>query len=141
MDNNEWQYRIGVINDRFHEDIVKTLSCGPFDGGCVVVAEALKNVIGGSVVVLTRGHNGLADHAAVECDGLLWDYAGPLYPLEFIERFNSSERACCTVYRDIKDDDLVEAYRDEELSKRLSSLFNEALVGSDFVSQPSNSPC
>lgn len=128
MQNDDWQIRIETIQDRFYNEIVSSIDCGPFDGGCVVVANALQSVIGGSVVVLTRS-NGRADHAAVELNGLLYDFDGPLPPNDFLDRFNSSELAEATGYRAIQDGDLPNAARDAGLTDRLSFLLNTALEG------------
>ena len=128
MQNDDWQTRIETIHDRFYNEIVSSINCGPFDGGCVVVANALQSVIGGSVVVLTR-YNGRADHAAVELNGLLYDFDGPLPPNDFLDRFNSSELAETTGYRAIQDGDLPNTARDAGLSDRLSFLFKSALDG------------
>jgi hypothetical protein len=76
MEIAEWEKRIEAIHEEFYEQIVGTTECGPFDGGCVVTAQALQKVIGGEIMVLIRS-NDRADHAVVLKDDLLWDFDGP----------------------------------------------------------------
>ncbi|NTF18083.1 hypothetical protein G6L37_06670 [Agrobacterium rubi] len=131
MNTREWLYRRRVIDDAFYADLVDTARCGPFDGGCVVVAQALQSVIGGQIVVLTRDTDGSGDHAAVLLDGRLWDYDGPMEAERFIRRFERNELKAagwgCSGYRPFHDGDLDEAFRDEELRERLAGLLREIL--------------
>lgn len=125
----DWEEQISSIRDRVYVDLGTTVGCGPFDGGCLIVAGALQSVIGGDLVVLVRP-NGFADHAAVLKDGQLWDFAGPLPPAKFIARFNKSELAECAGFRPINDDtDLIDARElaDNSLQDRLAGLFAEVL--------------
>lgn len=136
MDVAEWEGRIEAIHEQFYEQIVGTAECGPFDGGCVVTAQALQRVIGGEIVVLIRA-NDQADHAVVLKDDQLWDFDGPLPPDAFIQRFNATELSGmpfqCVSYRPIRDADLEKAYRGDELVEKLETLFRQAL-------EPQNSP-
>lgn len=126
----EWRRRRRAIHEAFYDELVGTAGCGAFDGGCLVVAQALQRVIGGEIVVLTRP-NGTADHAAVLRDGKLWDYAGPLAPQRFIDRFVRTEMrnmpVVCDGFRPFEDGDLEEAWQDEDLAERLSGIFAEML--------------
>ncbi|GLH30382.1 hypothetical protein WSS15_30320 [Acetobacter pasteurianus] len=125
----DWEERISSIRDSVYGDLGTTVGCGPFDGGCLIVAGALQSVIGGDLVVLVRP-NGFADHAAVLKDGLLWDFSGPLPPAKFISRFNKREHAECAGFRQINyDTDLIEAREiaDNSLQDRLADLFAEVL--------------
>lgn len=131
MNISDWNKRRRRIHRRFYGDLVPTAECGAFDGGCVVVAQALHAVIGGEIVVLVR-ENGNADHAAVFLDGMLWDYDGPLPPSKFIKRFIETELGVglpftCVGFRTIREGDLKNAYRDDALAGRLSDLFLEML--------------
>jgi hypothetical protein len=126
MNVREWQALRRLVHEDFYNDLITTADCGAFDGGCVVVAEALQRVIGGEIVVLVREDES-ADHAAVLCQGKLWDYNGPMLPRQFIARFNRAERANTVGYRPIQDEDLREAYRDEELAARLVEKFRAML--------------
>lgn len=130
MDVREWQSLRGLIHDEFYADLLHSGECGPFDGGCVVVAEALQRIVGGEIVVLVRGDD-RADHAVVSKDGKLWDYDGPMPPASFIARFNREELShaswSCVGYRPIRSGDLPNAIRDEALVTRLAGLFEKML--------------
>ncbi|WP_315922499.1 hypothetical protein [Mesorhizobium sp. SP-1A] len=130
MDGAEWEERIEAIHEEFYEQIVTTAECGPFDGGCVVTAQALRKVIGGDIVVLVRPDD-RADHAVVLKDDQLWDFDGPLPPDAFIQRFNATELSGmpfqCVSYRPIRETDLDKAYRGDELVEKLEALFRQAL--------------
>jgi len=127
MDSQTWNERLNLIDSEFYADFDKTLKCGPFDGGCVIVAQALKQAFGGEIVVLVN-EEGVADHAVLLRDDMLWDYDGPLEPKKFIARFNDLEipYSPAADYRPIQEGDLDEAYRDDELAARLSILFKKA---------------
>jgi hypothetical protein len=132
MNVREWKALRKLIHDDFYTDLVTTSECGAFDGGCLVVAQALQKIIGGDIVVIVR-EDDTADHAAVLRDGKLWDYAGPLPPIPFISRLNLTELRhlpwICTGYRPIESHDLKDAYRDDELAERLAEKFRLMLPG------------
>jgi len=131
MNVREWLARRKDIHEAFYEELVGTAGCGPFDGGCVVVAEALHSVIGGEIVVLVRSGTDRADHAAVLLDGKLWDFDGPSTPAVFIRRFERNElshkQASCSGFRPIRDGDLEDACRDPDLRDRLAVLLRDVL--------------
>lgn len=116
------------------EDEVYTLlsaeGCGPFDGGCVAIATALHNVIGGDICVLVRP-DGTADHAVVLKAGLLWDYRGPQTTRLAIEVFNQEELSNtpwkCIGYRSITASDLPEAITDAAVIAGLTSILKSCL--------------
>jgi len=122
MNVREWQSLRCAVHEEFYNDLVNTAGCGAFDGGCLVVAEALQQVIGGEIVVLVR-EDGTADHAAVLFEGKLWDYYGPMLPTQFISHFNRTEAThtpwLSVGYRAIREGDLECAYRDENLTRAL----------------------
>lgn len=126
MSPGDFLSAIEPYRDEIYCAIIEVGDCGPFDGGCVVFAQALQRVIGGDIVVLTRS-NGQGDHAAVEYCGQLYDADGPLPPAEFIERFARNEFANVTGYRMMHPGDLREAVRDSSLEDRLVGIFCEAL--------------
>lgn len=130
MNARNWKTKRKLIHEELYDDLLRSADCGPFDGGCVVVAQALQKVFGGEIVVLVRD-NDRADHAAVFKDGKLWDYDGPLTPSAFIDRFNKEELAhtawSCVRYRPIRSDDLPNACRNEALANRLAGLFEKML--------------
>jgi len=102
-------------------DILDQVECGPFDGGCLLVAKALQKIYGGKIVVLVD-KNDRAQHAAVmQPNGKLVDYDGAAYPEKFIRRFEKNELAKITGTRDFKNSDLPTAARDFHLVPELVS--------------------
>lgn len=104
---------------------------GPFDGGCLVCANALKAALGtGEVVVLTRATDH-ADHAAVRYDNLVWDLAGPLPEKMFLTRFNQTEQVnghiSCSI-RPLRENDLPDAVRNNDLEDKLTEVFKRLLL-------------
>lgn len=113
------------IRKQFYSLLVSQAGCGPFDGACVVCAEALQQAFGGQVMVLTRA-NDVADHAVLLLNGKLWDMDGPLSPARLLARFNRVELIGsawkCTAYRPIQDGDLPDAYRNPDLTAKLADF-------------------
>lgn len=127
MDFRSWNMRRRLINEDFCAELEATIGCGPFDGGCVIVAQALKSVIGGEIVGL-MDKDDTVGHAVVFLDGQLWDYDGPMPPAAFIARFNRLEAPWkCVGYRMFRENDLELAYRDDELVERLTRLFSRMM--------------
>lgn len=124
--STEWSKLIRPIHDALYEKLVGTAGCGAFDGDCLIVAQALRSVLGGEIHVLVRPC-GLADHAVVLKNGKLWDYDGPAHPMRFIKRFNRNERATCVSHRPIASGDLPDAARDDALASRIAELLRAAL--------------
>lgn len=114
------------VKDELYSEMVENFDCGPFDGCCVVFAQALQNVIGGEVVVVTN-EDERADHAGVLLDGKIYDFDGPLRPEDFMERFARNEHVQTRGWRRIEDGDLEDAIRDPSLQKKLESLLHDAL--------------
>lgn len=114
------------FKDEIYEGMINAHDCGPFDGGCVVFAQALQRVIGGKVVVITNS-GGQADHAAVALDGKIYDFDGPLKPAAFMARFEKNEHVKITGYRDIQQGDLLDAIRCDKLEVKLVSQLLKAL--------------
>jgi hypothetical protein len=112
---------IGKNKDELYTILLDASDSGPFDGGCVIAAEGIRGAIGGDIVVLERA-NGMADHAAVLLNGLLYDFDGPLPEREFIKRFNDNEMAEAVSVRPIKEGDLPEAPRDNETAKKITDV-------------------
>lgn len=127
----EWRSAFRPIADEIAGELFARVGCGPFDGGCLVFALALQQVIGGEVVVVTR-EGGLADHAAVHQADLLWDHAGPRARLPFLRRFAAAElrRSWRGLgIRPFREGDLSDASQDPELIERLAELLKTGLAG------------
>ncbi|TLX17017.1 hypothetical protein [Rhizobium sp. MHM7A] len=140
MNEQEWAERRTVISDDLYEALLKEADCGPFDGGCLVVAQALQQVLGGDVVVLVRAQSGIADHAALLFDGMLWDFDGPLSPSAFVKRFQENELfgtgAKCGGFRLIEPGDLEDTPHNDRLVERLADIFRTILPDTEISPRP-----
>jgi 8-oxo-dGTP pyrophosphatase MutT (NUDIX family) len=106
--------------------------CGPFDGGCVLVAKALQKIHGGDIVVLVNNHD-QAQHAAVAVNGKLMDYSGADVAKHFVRKFEAEEHVDITGVRPIRHGDLPEAPHDDpqvidQLVQVLSENFADGKV-------------
>lgn len=124
----------GKNYNQAYDLMINAIDCGPFDGGCVTVAMALQQVMGGEIVVLVGCATRLSSqegamHAAVYANGKLIDGDGAAAPKAFIARFVRNEMAhaggTITGVRAIASDDLPEAPRDAELAKKLAGLLSQ----------------
>lgn len=111
--------------NKIYSLLIDTIDSGPFDGGCVVFAQALQILYGGKIVVLVSNRN-IAEHAAVLIDDVLYDADGPDKIKEFIERFEKNELRGTNRYitgiRQLSASDLPEAPRNLDLSKQIAKL-------------------
>ena len=126
-DSDFWETIKSDIHDRFYTDLLSSIECGAFDGGCVVVAQAIAAVFGGALVCLTTECD-RAQHAAVLRLGFLWDYDGPLPFRPFINRFVVAEQPPFPIvsFRHLTSRDLPAAPRNTALVKRCSSLLSNS---------------
>jgi len=120
----------GRNSKKIYDLLINSIGCGPFDGGCVVIAEAIKIKYGGDIVVLV-GHaqsntNEVAQHACVRLGKLLVDYGGAYEQDEFVKIFERNELSHAgghiTDIRPIRLGDLPDAPRDSNLSEKISGL-------------------
>ena len=135
MDQYEWvKLREDAESDIY--EVLSEFNCGPFDGGCVLIAMALQRALGGEIVSLVRANSDIADHAALSVDGVLWDIDGPLLPSEFIGQFERNELSAlghvCGGYRPLKPTDLEDAPRDEQAVERLTEIIRTMLSSPSF---------
>jgi hypothetical protein len=74
----------GLLND---------LDCGWLDGGCLILAEALHQVLGGELVMVVNAADPdwPPQHAAVLWDGWLWDGDGATRRRTFLHRWKYLE--------------------------------------------------
>lgn len=107
-------------------DILEPEDCGPFDGGCVLVAQALQKIHGGDIVVLINDR-GNADHAAVKIGNTLLDFDGPLPVDKFIKRFEKNEHVKIIGIRPMKDSDLPDATRNQNLLPKIVNLLSKGV--------------
>lgn len=127
-----WRRLLTEINGQLYTAMLHGVGCGPFDGGCVVFAEALQQCIGGEIVVLIDAAD-RADHAAVLVDGLLIDCDGPMEPSGFITQFNLNERVSVVAYRAIRRHDLPNACRDDRLRAILADIIHYGFGQIDYA--------
>lgn len=138
---DDWNAAIAPFHEEFYDLLVGKAECGAFDGGCVVVAEALHQVVGGAIhVVMDR--EGRAQHAVVLVDGALWDYDGPRAPTTLIDEFDKVEMlgGRCVGHRPMLDGDLPEAYRDDALRQGLAEILRNALGPSLVAAETPTGP-
>lgn len=126
MTKGEWNALSEDIGDEVYEQVLAATGCGPFDGGCLFFANALRKALGGEVVALVR-EDDVADHAALYLDGVLIDFDGPADPEEFVCRFNANERAKCVGWRPLRDGDLPDAPTGDQTENDLAELLGAAL--------------
>ena len=81
--------------------LLETIGAGPFDGGCVVVAQALQRIHGGQVMGLVR-KDGIVEHAVVQNGDTMYDFDGLGSVEEVIKRFESNERTNITDVRPLQ---------------------------------------
>jgi len=125
-----WHWR---NKNKIYNLLVNSIDSGPFDGGCVIFAQALQIIYGGEVYVLV-GHtvpNGAdkAQHAVLLLDNKMIDADGPAPIEDFIKRFERNELEYSggeiLSYRPIQAGDLPNAPRDLELSKTVADLLKK----------------
>lgn len=125
--SESWHWR---NKNRVYDLLANAIDSGPFDGGCVVFAQALQKLYGGEIVVLTGtstdGSAEQAQHAALLLNGDIIDADGPANPRAFAQRFQENELdhtgGKVTGYRPLRDGDLPDAPRDEQLATEIVKL-------------------
>jgi hypothetical protein len=117
--NERWP---GRNRNRIYDLLVTATGSGPFDGGCVVFAQALQMRYGGDIEVLLRAKTGQADHAVVRQGNIMIDADGAAGIESFIQRFERNEQVQISGHRPIEPGDLQDAARDPELSKQIAKL-------------------
>ena len=120
--------------DKIYHLLSDTIDAGPFDGGCVIFAQALQKIYSGDIVVLVgtpnkNSKNPIALHAMLSTGGKLIDADGAATPKLAISRFIKNELVYSggTVYsvRPIEPDDLPDAPRDDRLAQDIANLLQE----------------
>lgn len=122
----------GRNRSRVYDLLVNTIGSGPFDGGCVIIAQAIQQLVGGDIVVLVGNTrpNGVeqAQHAAVKIGDRLVDFDGVAPVTDFVRRFERNELAHTggeiAGIREIQPDDLPEAPRDAALAAKLARMMS-----------------
>jgi hypothetical protein len=118
-----------MIDRAFLQAMKTQVGCGPFDGGCLIVAQAIQAVAGGEIVPLVDEQDE-ALHAVVLKNGVLWDYDGPLETNLFLDRYNSfvdDAKFKCVRHREFRAYDLTEAMENDGLAATLASMLQRVL--------------
>lgn len=75
--------------------MLQRIECGPFDGGCLLYAQALQKVLGGEVWVIEGsrvGQSPIAQHAFLKtADGVFHDASGSGNDSEMVQNFYKEE--------------------------------------------------
>ena len=111
-------------SEKVYELLLDNIGAGPFDGGCVVVAQALQKIHGGELMALVR-NDGTADHAVVQKGNTMYDFDGPGTQEEVVSRFEKNEGTRIAEVRKLRMTDLPDAPRNSELAKQIASLMKE----------------
>ena len=111
----------GRNKNKIYKLLVDATDSGPFDGGCVIFAQALQMKYGGDIFVLVN-HKEQADHAAVKIGNVLIDADGPAEINAFVKRFERNERVDIKSIRPIRTSDLSDAPRNIELAEKIAGL-------------------
>lgn len=134
-----WSTRVAeamVFVDEDHrsqviETMAQSIDCGPFDGGCVVFAQALQQIHGGEIHVLEgswirveSGERPMAQHAVLKLpDGRYADADGIGTAQQIMDRFLENEGLGELLrlddVRPMARGDLPEAIRDDGVVARL----------------------
>jgi len=109
-----------IQKDKIYQILFDSYSCGPFDGGCLIFAEALQMKYGGEIYVLYSKK--FAEHAVLFLNGKLIDFDGPLEPKKFIRRLEKNENIKIDGYRKFENSDLSDLSPDKEISKLILEI-------------------
>ena len=109
-----WDMLTRSERTRLYGLLQERIQCGPFDGGCLVVARALQRVMGDGDIHVLIGR-GVAQHAVLSWGGMLIDAAGPRTPQKMLARFSKTELVEVTTHRMMLPGDVPEAPCTDEL--------------------------
>jgi hypothetical protein len=118
--NSDWE-----LHNKIYGVLIDAADSGPYDGGCVIMAQALQKVVGGDVVGLTSA-NGRVQHAVVKTGDTYHDYSGSgslkavMGHLNKLESLDPAHRVVAA--RPMKKDDLPGAPRDDTVASEIASL-------------------
>lgn len=125
MTSEGWNEIRSVVDETVYDLLFERTGTGPFDGCCVVVAEAMRQVFGGEIVVFVRS-DGVADHAALRLEGVIADFDGPVGEEMAVADYNEREYGSTVSWRPIRDDDLEDAFREADLCAKLAETIRNA---------------
>lgn len=116
-------YQTDAHKDSVYGQLIDRAGCGPFDGGCLVFAQALQILHGGDVHVIVgsqQGYPEAAQHAILKHPaGYYGDSDGFVCAEEMLRRFQENEGGGGSLrvshIREMRPGDLHEAVRDDSL--------------------------
>ena len=118
----ESRHWLGRNKTAIYHKLINVTGSGPFDGGCVIFAQALQIRYGGEIWALIKA-DGRADHAVLRVGGTFIDGDGlAASQEEAIQRFNANEHANAAAARPFQDSDLPEAPRDSATATDIARL-------------------
>lgn len=111
--------------------MVQAHGCGLFDGGCLAVARALQQRLGGEVMVMVDEHD-FAQHAVLAMDGWAGDASGLKTQAQALGVFSHNElapigRDPVVRLRPLQAGDLPEAPHDPDLVAALAQCIPDSL--------------
>jgi len=116
-----------VNNNRLYKMLVDEVGSGPLDGACVVLALALKEVVGGEVYVIESStrHSKVfqAQHAVLKVGNLYADADGLFNEKELLKKWIDEEDLVEPSLRRFKGTDLKESPRPKKLVNKLVAYF------------------
>lgn len=114
--------------NKFYNLIIDLVGSGPFDGGCLAFAMAMKKVLGsGEVYVVEGDWNGTtqAQHAVLKLhDDLYLDADGTDYGKDILKRLERDEHITNAHLRPYKKGDLPEAPSDPEIVDKIAAYLS-----------------
>ncbi len=142
-------FHSGRHRDAVYQLLLEAIGCGPFDGGCVVFAQALQRLHGGEIWVVEgrslSGRDGCApqyagplaaQHAVVRLpDGRFMDANGVTDEAGILRRTarEAAWIASAELARPLAEGDLPEAPRDDALVARLAAALATPVYGKRLV--------
>jgi hypothetical protein len=115
--------------NRVYSILLKAARCGPFDGGCLIFAQALKLKFGGEIwVILGKTQEAApeaAQHAVVRIEDDFIDADGRSKMCTVMSRFARNEHVEISGAKVIRPGDLLEATRSPVTARKIAALLTE----------------
>ena len=121
--NSSWE-----LQNKIYGMLIDAADSGPYDGGCVIMAQALQKIVGGNVVGLTSA-NGRVQHAVVKTGDTYHDYSGSgslKAVMDHLNKLESLDPAHEVVAaRPMRKDDLPGAPRNNKVASEIAALIKK----------------
>jgi hypothetical protein len=134
-ENGEWSSDGASVKDQVYTVLLDATDAGPFDGGCVLAAQALQKVVGGDIYALVNKDD-RAQHAVVKKGSAFYDFSGKKSQQAMLADFNRyeamGEHQTAVGVRPLRADDLMNSPRNDQLAEKIAKLmggkFNKAVL-------------